>query len=102
VLAAVLDRVGIDAGLDLFALQDLADRVVRPIGAPVIDRLTATLGYAGVPSSLLLPAGRAADRFGVDAREVLVGLGRRGAVTGQEDLALELAGELAGARTGGA
>ncbi len=101
VLAAVLERVGIDAGLDLFALQDLADQVVRPIGAPVIDRLTATLGYAGVPSSLLLPAGRAAERFGVDAREVLVGLGRRGAVTGQEDLALELAGELAGTRSGG-
>ena len=44
--------------------------------------------------------GPAAERFGVDAREVLVGLGRRGAVTGQEDLAIELAGELAGTREG--
>jgi 4-hydroxy-2-oxovalerate aldolase len=98
VLAAVLERVGIDTGLDVFALQDLADQVVRPVGAPVIDRLTATLGYAGVPSSLLLPAGRAAERFGVDAREILVGLGRRSAVTGQEDLAVELAIEIASAR----
>jgi 4-hydroxy-2-oxovalerate aldolase len=102
VIAAVLERAGIETGLDLFALQDLADQVVRPIGAPVIDRLTATLGYAGVPSSLLLPAGRAAERFGVDAREVLVSLGRHGAVTGQEDLVLELAGQLAGTRAGGA
>ena len=101
VIAAVLERAGFETGLDLFALQDLADQVVRPIGAPVIDRLTATLGYAGVPSSLLLPAGRAAERFGVDAREVLVALGRRGAVTGQEDLAIELAGQLAGTRAGG-
>jgi 4-hydroxy 2-oxovalerate aldolase len=102
VIAAVLERAGVETGLDLFALQDLADQVVRPIGAPVIDRLTATLGYAGVPSSLLLPAGRAAERFGVDAREVLVSLGRRGAVTGQEDLVIELAGQLAGTRAGGA
>ncbi|MDX6579997.1 MAG: 4-hydroxy 2-oxovalerate aldolase [Gaiellales bacterium] len=101
VIAAVLERAGFETGLDLFALQDLADHVVRPIGAPVIDRLTATLGYAGVPSSLLLPAGRAAERFGVDAREVLVSLGRRGAVTGQEDLVIELAGQLSGTRTGG-
>jgi 4-hydroxy-2-oxovalerate aldolase len=100
VLAAVLERAGIDTALDLFALQDLADQSVRPIGAPVIDRLTATLGYAGVPSSLLLPARRAAERFEVDAREVIVGLGRHGAVTGQEDLALELAGQLAGAQVG--
>jgi 4-hydroxy 2-oxovalerate aldolase len=100
VIAAVLERAGFETGLDLFALQDLADQVVRPIGAPVIDRLTATLGYAGVPSSLLLPAGRAAERFGVDAREVLVSLGRRGAVTGQEDLVIELARQLSGTRTG--
>jgi hypothetical protein len=49
----------------------------------------------------LLPAGRAAERFGVDARDVLVSLGRRGAVTGQEDLVIELAAQLSGTRTGG-
>jgi len=97
VLAAVLDRLGLDAGLDVFALQDLADDVVRPIAMPTIDRLTATLGYAGVPSSLLLPARRAAERYGVEPRAVLVELGRRRAVTGQEDLALSVAAELAGA-----
>ena len=99
VLAAVLSKLGIETGLVVCALLDLADAVVRPIGAPVIDRLTATLGYAGTPSSLLAAAQRAAERFGVDPRDVLVGLGRRGAVTGQDDLALELAGQLAQAGT---
>ncbi len=97
VLAAVLERRGVGTGLDLFALQDLADDVVRPIAVPSIDRLTATLGYAAVPSSLLLPARRAAERYGVEARDVLVELGRRRAVTGQEDLAGTIAAEIAAA-----
>lgn len=95
VLAAVLERAGYDTGLDVFALQDLADDVVRPIYAPTIDRLTATLGFAGAPSSLLPAARAAADRNGVEARDVLIELGRRGAVTGQDDLALSVAAELA-------
>lgn len=97
VVAAVLERRGIHTGLDLFALQDLADQVVRPIATPTIDRLTATLGYAAVPSSLLLPACRAAERFGIDPRDVLVELGRRRAVTGQDDLAGSIAADLAAA-----
>ena len=96
----MLEKLGIETGVDVFALQDLADQTVRPIGAPVIDRLTATLGFAGAPSSLLAAAQRAADRFGVDPRDVLVELGRRGAVTGQDDLAVELAAGLAEGRAG--
>ena len=95
VLAAVLERAGYSTGVDVFALQDLADDVVRPIYAPTIDRLTATLGFAGVPSSLLPAVRAAAERNGVEAREVLVELGRRRAVTGQDDLAETVAGGLA-------
>jgi len=98
VLAAVLERAGYSTGVDVFALQDLADDVVRPIYAPTIDRLTGTLGFAGVPSSLLAAARAAAERNGVEPRDVLVELGRHGAVTGQEDLALTVAAELASAR----
>jgi len=94
VLAPVLERAGYTTGLDVFALQDLADDVVRPIYAPTIDRLTATLGFAGAPSSLLPAVRVAADRNGVEARDVLIELGRRGAVTGQDDLALSIAAEL--------
>jgi 4-hydroxy 2-oxovalerate aldolase len=96
-LVAVLERLGIRTGVDLWALQDLADTVVRPLvaGPPTIDRSTLTLGYAGVASTFLLHANRAAARFGVDARDLMVEVGRRKAVAGQEDLLVEVAARLA-------
>lgn len=97
-LVAVLDRLGYETGVDLLALQDAADDYVRPELMPgpiVIDRLTGTLGYAGVPASFLLHAVRAGERFGVDPREIVLELGRRKAVVGQEDLILEVAAGLA-------
>jgi 4-hydroxy-2-oxovalerate aldolase len=98
-LVAVLDRLGYATGVDLFVLQDIADEFVRPELMPgpiVIDRLTGTLGYAGVPASFLLHAIRAGERFGVDPREIVVELGRRKAVVGQEDMIIEVAARLAG------
>lgn len=97
VLAAVCDRRGWSSGLDAFALADLAESVVAPMLArPLsVDRAAIALGYAGVYSSFLLHAERAADRFGVDARDVLIELGRRGAVGGQEDMIIDVAAELA-------
>src|SRR5712691_8684007 len=99
-LVAVLDRLGIETGIELWTLQDLADNVVRPImpRQPTIDRLTLTQGYAGVPGSFLLHATRAAERFGVDPRDILVEVGRRKSVSGQEDLLIEVASRLAGER----
>jgi 4-hydroxy 2-oxovalerate aldolase len=96
-LVAVLERIGIPTGIDLWELQDLADTVVRPIFTrpPTVDRLTLTQGYAGVPGSFLLHATRAAERFGVDARDILVEVGRRKSVGGQEDLLIEVAARLA-------
>ena len=102
-LVAALQRHGIDTGIDLWTLQDLADEVVRPLMTRpvVIDRLTLTQGYAGVPGSFLLHATRAAERFGVDARDILVEVGRRKSVGGQEDLVVEVAAELAAKRDRG-
>jgi 4-hydroxy-2-oxovalerate aldolase len=97
-LIAVLDRLGIETGVDLFAIQDAADHYVRPELMPgpiVIDRLTATLGYAGVPASFLLHAVRAGERFGVDPRQIIVALGERKAVVGQEDMIIDVAASLA-------
>lgn len=97
-LVAVLDRLGYDTGVDLFSLQDIADDYVRTELMPgpiVIDRLTGTLGYAGVPASFLLHAIRAGERFGVDPRQIVVELGRRNAVVGQEDMILDVAAKLA-------
>jgi 4-hydroxy 2-oxovalerate aldolase len=99
-LVAVLGKLGIETGIDLWTLEDVADTIVRPImtAPPVVDRTTLTQGYAGVPGSFLHHAARAAERFGVDARDVLVEVGRRQSVSGQEDLVIEVAARLAAAR----
>jgi 4-hydroxy 2-oxovalerate aldolase len=96
-LVAVLNRLGIETGVDLFKLQDVADEYVRTELMPgpiVVDRLTATMGYAGVPASFLLHAIRAGERYGVDPRRIILELGERNAVTGQEDMILEVASAL--------
>jgi 4-hydroxy 2-oxovalerate aldolase len=99
-LIAVLDRMGIETGVDLFKLQDAADGYVREELMPgpiVVDRLTATMGYANVPASFLLHAIRAGERYDVDPRRIILELGERHAVTGQEDLILEVASALSAA-----
>jgi 4-hydroxy 2-oxovalerate aldolase len=96
---AVLHRLGYETGVDLLDLQDIADGFVRTELMPgpiVIDRLTGTLGYAGVPASFLLHAIRAGERFDVDPREIVLELGRRKAVVGQEDMIIDVAAALAG------
>jgi 4-hydroxy 2-oxovalerate aldolase len=98
VLCAALDRAGVETNVDTFALMDVAEDVVAPLlpRAPAIDRGALLLGYAGVYSSFHLHAERAAAKYGVDAREVLVELGRRRVVGGQEDMIIDVAAELAG------
>lgn len=97
-LVAVLERMGIATRIDLWRLQDAADDIVR---AKVmrrrieVDRLTATMGFASVPASYLLHTIRAAERFGLDPRDIIVELGRRKVVVGQEDMILGLAADMA-------
>jgi 4-hydroxy-2-oxovalerate aldolase len=100
VLAAALERSGFSTGVDLFALSDVAEDVVAPLmpREQVIDRTALTLGYAGVYSSFLLHAERASEKYGVDARTILLELGRRRIVGGQEDMIIDVAAELAGQR----
>jgi 4-hydroxy 2-oxovalerate aldolase len=99
-LVAVLGKLSVETGIDLWKLEDLADEVVRPILAtpPTVDGMTFTQGFAGVPGSFLHHARRTADRFGVDARDLLVEVGRRKSVSGQEDLLIEVAASRARAR----
>jgi 4-hydroxy 2-oxovalerate aldolase len=102
VLAAVCDRLGIRTGLDVFALMDAAEEVVRPVmtAEPVVDRMSLIMGYAGVYSSFLKHAERAAARYGVSGAEVLVRAGDRKLVGGQEDMLIGIALELAAERDG--
>lgn len=97
VLVAVLDKLGYETGIDLWSIMDTAEEIVRPImQKPVrIGRTSLTMGYAGVYSSFLLHADSAARQFGVDPRDVLVEVGKRKAVGGQEDMLVEIAMELA-------
>lgn len=88
VFVAVCNRMGIETGVDVFKISDVAEDLVTPImDFPVrIDRNSLTLGYAGVYSSFLLFARRAEAKYGVPAREILLELGRKKMVGGQEDM----------------
>ncbi len=100
VLAAVLSRLGYETAVDLPRLMDVAEELVRPImpRPQIIDRDGLTIGYAGVYSTFLLHARRAAEQFGVDTHALLSELGRRKMVGGQEDMILDVAVEMAGAK----
>ena len=93
VFCAVLDRMGVETGIDLYKIMDVAEDLIVPMmDQPIrVDRNALTLGYAGVYSSFLLFAERAEKKYGISARDILVELGRRGTVGGQEDMIEDLA-----------
>jgi 4-hydroxy-2-oxovalerate aldolase len=97
VLAAVLTKMGYDTGVDWYQLMDIGQEVIDPLmhRPQVISSDALAIGYAGAYGSFLLHARRAAQKFGVDARDILLELGRRQAVGGQEDLIIDVAIDLA-------
>jgi 4-hydroxy 2-oxovalerate aldolase len=97
VLAATFERMGIRTGVDLGEVLSAAEDVVRPFipRLPWMDRASITQGYAGVYSSFLLHAERAAERYDVPAHEILQKVGEYGYVGGQEDMIIDIALQLA-------
>ncbi|GAT69951.1 4-hydroxy-2-oxovalerate aldolase [Planomonospora sp. ID91781] len=95
--AAVAEKLGIRTGIDVPKIIDAAEDVVRPVmdGECLLDRLSLTMGYAGVYSSFLKHADRQAARYGVSGTEILLEAGRRNLVGGQEDQLIEIAVALA-------
>lgn len=101
VLGAVFDRLGVATGLDAGLLLDAAEEVVRPYLSrwPKMDRNAIVQGWAGVYSSFLLHAERAAERYKVPAHAILRRCGERGYVGGQEDMIIDIAIALAEEQT---
>lgn len=97
VLVAVLDKLGIETGIDVYKMMDIAEDLVAPIleKPQEITKDGLILGYAGVYSSFLLHAQRAAKRFNIDSRDILLELGKQHIVGGQEDMIVDVAQELA-------
>jgi 4-hydroxy 2-oxovalerate aldolase len=96
VLAATFSRLGISTGVDIDSVLAAAEEVVRPIipRLPWMDRSSVVQGYAGVYSSFLLHAQRAAERYGVPAHAILQRVGEAGYVGGQEDMIIDIALQL--------
>jgi 4-hydroxy-2-oxovalerate/4-hydroxy-2-oxohexanoate aldolase len=101
VFNAVCDRMGIVTGVDVMKLADVAEELVTPImDTPIrIDRDSLVLGYAGVYSSFLLFAKRAAAKYGVSSADILIEMGRMNTVGGQEDMIEDVALNMAKARS---
>ncbi len=94
-LAAVLDKAGYDIGVDIYRLMDVAEEQMKDIAKDSsITTSSLMIGYAGVYSSFLLHTKRAAKRFNLNPRDILVELGRRKMVGGQEDMIIDVAYEL--------
>jgi len=97
IFAAVLDRMEIDCGIDLYKTMDIAEEYLRPLmPRPMeVDNDRIMLGYAGCYSSFLLFAQRAGAKYGVDPRDIIKEIGRRQCTEGQEDICIDVAYALA-------
>jgi 4-hydroxy-2-oxovalerate/4-hydroxy-2-oxohexanoate aldolase len=95
-LVGILDRAGYETGVDFYKIMDVAENIVEPLmhRPQVVRTAPLMLGYAGVYSSFLLHTYRAAEKFNLEPRDILVELGKRKMVGGQEDMIIDVAYQL--------
>jgi 4-hydroxy-2-oxovalerate/4-hydroxy-2-oxohexanoate aldolase len=100
VFVAVCERMGVETGVDLFKVMDIAEDTIVPMMEHMVrvDRDSLTLGFAGVYSSFLLFAKRSAKKYNLSSRDILMELGRRRTVGGQEDMIEDLALDMSKAK----
>lgn len=98
VLAAAFTRAGYAIDADLFGLLDTAENVVAPLmrRPQLIDKTAVMIGYAGVYSTFFHFAKRASEKYGIPTEQIIMELGRRGVIGGQEDMIVDVAAEMAG------
>lgn len=98
VLAAAFGRAGFEIDAELFGLLDTAENVVAPLmrRPQLIDETAVMIGYAGVYSTFFHFAKRASEKYGISTKEIIMELGRRGVIGGQEDMIVDVAAEMAG------
>ena len=98
VMAAAFERAGWETGASLWPLVDTAEQVLAPLmkEPQIVDETALLLGYAGVYSTFFHPTKRAAAKYGLPSRDILLELGRRGIIGGQEDMIIDVAAEMTG------
>jgi len=96
VLVGVLKKLGYETSVDFYKIMDVAEKILEPImkRPQIINNPSLVIGYAGVYSSFLLHAQRAAEKFGLNVRDILIELGNRKMVGGQEDMIIDVAYEM--------
>lgn len=97
IFVAVMERMGIKSGVDLYQTMDIGEKYLRPLmpRAMEVDNDRIMLGYAGCYSSFLLFAQRAGTKYGVDPRDIIKEIGKRQCTEGQENICIEVAFDLA-------
>lgn len=102
-IVAVLNKMDVDTGTDLYALMDAAEQTVRPLikHSLEITNESVTLGYNGIYSSFYLHTKEASERYDIPARDIFAELGRRQVIGGQEDQIIDICYKILDAKKGG-
>lgn len=95
-LVALLEKSNISTGINFYKMLDVSEQIMPGIMGKEMgqDPISIVSGQAGVCSAFKTHVINAAWEFHVDPREILVELGHRKTVAGEEDKIVEVAEKL--------